>query len=176
MADVNYWCSIDSKYFELIYLNKLMTYSESVIFLLLCIYCLLHSFAQRSECWLLCCPWEYGNNACQIIYSLLYSVFEVPSLLLLPRAILIGFTLLLCINWEMRRDSHPTISWRAAERRTSINGSNDDDAWCYCCACNMLAMKTLLFGLFIMCMQDASAVQFFDTHHITAICRKIENL
>jgi len=48
------------------------------------------------------------------------------------------FTLLLCINCEKRRVSHPSILWRAAECGTSINGSNGDDAGCYRCACNML--------------------------------------
>ena len=61
--------------------------------------------------------------------GLLFCSCPAPSLV---------FTLLLCINCEKRRVSHPSISWRAAERRTSINGSNDDDAWCYRCACNML--------------------------------------
>ena len=73
--------------------------------LLLCIYCSLHSFAQRSECGLLCCPQEYGNKVRQIIYPLLYSVLGVPSLLLLPRVILQLHTFTL---YELRKEKRFT--------------------------------------------------------------------
>ena len=105
----------------------------------------LHSFAQRSGGWLSRCPWEYRTNARQMIRPLLYSVcLEALLLCSCPMPSLV-FALLLCINCE-KRVSHPLISWRVAERETSINDRNDDDA-CYHDAIVMLRYHCCSFSL-----------------------------
>ena len=116
---------------------------------------------------IMCAKWLFLSfTLCA--WGLLFCSCPAPSLV---------FTLLLYINCEKRKVSHPSISWRAAKRGTSINGSNYDDAWCYCCACNMLWYHCCSVCLSRACKMQArcSLLQFCNAQHISAICRKIEN-